>query len=696
MHGMGADGWSADWLSSQVVWGAVWTGLAVVTVALLVLMRTRWGQSRPLRKYAVLSVWAHLLMATYAMTVPIVVGGGVVEEEPVFTISTVDDYEPDAPPADAAREPLPWERFPAADTLQPDAVMERANSTLEPAAERPAAQTADTLPDDFEAPDPLLSEPQQPDVEIAAPHAPLGHGDITAVAPIDAPAATRRAPTQELVPQPGQLERADKTAVESPAPERFRPTSVATVNETLIEDSPTPRTAELPSTADPAPSIADLVDAHNPSHERPLANAAAVAAPLAPVLPSAEDLAAVDAADAASNRVQGEPGIHADRDPPHRDDSRGGPQPATGQHVASAPVYRLRTAPNRLNLTQAHGGTPESEAAVEAALKWLANNQSADGRWNPARLEGGRELAIGGRDRKGSGAQADTGVTGLSVLAFLGAGHTHFEGDHRDTVRRGLEFLLNSQAADGNLAGAADTFAAMYCHAMASLALCEAYGMTRDDRLEPAIRGAVTYTLGAQHPVTGGWRYRPGDLGDTSQLGWQVMALRSAELAGIDVPEGAREGAVRFLKSVSSGAHGGLAAYRPGELASRPMTAEALFCRQILGMRRDNPAGAEAAVYLAEQLPGDGQPNLYYWYYSTLALYQWQGEHWQRWNLSLQKTLVESQVKAGAAAGSWPPESVWSGYGGRAYSTALGALCLEVYYRFLPLYADTAAAGSAF
>jgi hypothetical protein len=196
--------------------------------------------------------------------------------------------------------------------------------------------------------------------------------------------------------------------------------------------------------------------------------------------------------------------------------------------------------------------------------------------------------------------------------------------------------------------------------------------------------------------VTGGWRYRPGDLGDTSQLGWQVMALRSAELAGIDVPEGAREGAVRFLKSVSSGAHGGLAAYRPGELSSRPMTAEALFCRQILGMRCDNPAGAEAAVYLAEQLPGDGQPNLYYWYYSTLALYQWQGEHWQRWNLSLQKTLVESQVKAGAAAGSWPPESVWSGYGGRAYSTALGALCLEVYYRFLPLYADTAAAGSAF
>ena len=76
-------------------------------------------------------------------------------------------------------------------------------------------------------------------------------------------------------------------------------------------------------------------------------------------------------------------------------------------------------------------------------LAWLAAHQSADGRWNVARLEGGLEPHTAGHDRQGAGIGADTGVTGLALLAFLGRGHTHLAGDYRDTVRRGLEFLLN-------------------------------------------------------------------------------------------------------------------------------------------------------------------------------------------------------------------------------------------------------------
>jgi hypothetical protein len=121
------------------------------------------------------------------------------------------------------------------------------------------------------------------------------------------------------------------------------------------------------------------------------------------------------------------------------------------------------------------------------------------------------------------------------------------------------------------------------------------------------------------------------------------------------------------------------------------MTAEALFCRQLLGLAVDRAATAEAEQFLLSELPGEGPTNYYYWYYATLALYQTQGESWQRWNAALQTTLLQSQETASGLEGSWPATSVWGGYGGRVYSTALACLCLEVYYRYLPLYAHLAA-----
>ena len=121
------------------------------------------------------------------------------------------------------------------------------------------------------------------------------------------------------------------------------------------------------------------------------------------------------------------------------------------------------------------------------------------------------------------------------------------------------------------------------------------------------------------------------------------------------------------------------------------MTAEALVCWQFLGMDRKHPAGNEAGDYIVQELPpGKGKPNLYYWYYATLGMYQLQGTHWERWNSSLTATLLASQKKTGSQAGSWDNDTVWGGYGGRVYSTAMATLCLEVYYRFLPLYADAA------
>ncbi len=334
----------------------------------------------------------------------------------------------------------------------------------------------------------------------------------------------------------------------------------------------------------------------------------------------------------------------------------------------------------------AGGGSKETEAAVQAALKWLAEHQSEDGRWEARRNEAGRETTPDGRSRPNAGADADTGMTGLALLALLGAGNTHQRGQYQETVRRGVNFLLQSQDAEGCLSGAADRYAAMYCHAIATFALGEDYGMTGERRLEQPLRRAIGYTIAAQDPYGGGWRYRPHDPGDTSQLGWQFMALKSAGLAGMPMPDATRQGIIRYLQSVAAGSSGGLASYRPLEAPSRTMTAEAMLCWQFLGLARLHPACDEAAGYLLMAPPGMGQPNFYYWYYGTLVMYQFQGEGWQRWNTAVATQLVGLQNKSGPLAGSWDPDSAWGGYGGRVYSTALGAMCLEVYYRFLPVY----------
>ena len=224
--------------------------------------------------------------------------------------------------------------------------------------------------------------------------------------------------------------------------------------------------------------------------------------------------------------------------------------------------------------------------------------------------------------------------------------------------------------------------------------MSEAYGMTHDPRLREPVRRAIAYTIAAQDAKGGGWRYRPGDPGDTSQMGWQLMSLKSAELAGLAVPEQTRQGVIRYLQSVSSGTYGGRASYRPGEQPTRPMSAEALVCWQFLGLAREHPACNEASEFIVSELPGDGQYNLYYWYYATLGLYQLQGEGWQRWNDALRTALVSRQVKEGPQAGSWDTSDVWGGYGGRIYTTAVAALTLEVYYRFLPIYAGSAIGGN--
>jgi hypothetical protein len=349
---------------------------------------------------------------------------------------------------------------------------------------------------------------------------------------------------------------------------------------------------------------------------------------------------------------------------------------------------QARVAADRLKAAQPFGATPRTETAVLAALDWLAGAQSADGRWDADAHGAGRETKTLGHDRYGAGAQADMGISGLALLAFLGAGETHLAGKHRVAVQHGLEFLLANQTGDGNLAGSAELFAAMYCHGIATLALSEAYALTGDNRLLPGLQRALQFSITAQS-AAGGWRYRPNeptDPGDMSQFGWQLMALKSADLGGIPMPINTRARMIRFLQSCSIGKSRGLAGYRPGDRGSRTMTAEALVCRYFLDAENSPAALDEGVAYVMEEPPRRQTANYYYWYYGTLAMFQHQGEDWRRWNAALQAELLARQRWDGASAGSYDPDDLWGGYGGRVYSTALAALCLEVYYRYLPVH----------
>lgn len=355
-------------------------------------------------------------------------------------------------------------------------------------------------------------------------------------------------------------------------------------------------------------------------------------------------------------------------------------------------IYSLRTRQNRLEVARQRGGSIETERAVESALHWLSQNQEDDGSWDPAKSGAGQENKVFGHDRDGAGTDADTGITGLASLAFLAGGHSHLEGAYQTEVQKSLEYLVRSQKSNGDLSGDARLFAKMYCHSMSLLALSEALAMTGDKRLLGAVQNGINFTVQAQNRRDGGWRYQPGDPGDMSQFGWQVLALHSAQLGGVTVPQETLTRMDAFLESCSSGIGGGLASYKPKQGPSVTMTAEALMCRYFLQKTVAPMTSMEATRSISKERPTPNHVNLYYWYYGTLAMYHTGGPEWVQWNKELKSTLLTLQRRDGKGAGSWPANGVWGGYGGEVYSTAMATLNLEVYYRYLPLYQQLAKA----
>jgi hypothetical protein len=349
--------------------------------------------------------------------------------------------------------------------------------------------------------------------------------------------------------------------------------------------------------------------------------------------------------------------------------------------------FSMRRPDVRSEAVQTLGGSEESEDAVERGLTWLATHQYAAGNWSV------HDLNCVDHDCGGAGdIHSDTAATGLSLLAFLGAGYTHKAGKHQDVVQRGIDWLLAHQKPDGDLFADESEFVWLYSHGMASIALCEAYGMTGDERLKEPAQKCLDFIVAAQHPRFGGWRYRPQFESDTSVSGWQLMALKSGEMAGLTVPQSVYSGVSHWLTIVEDKSAPGRFAYHPSERPSLAMTAEGLLMRQYLGATRDDAALKSGADYLRARLPRAEERDAYYWYYGTQVMFHMQGEYWEEWNAALREPLIDAQLKDGPLSGSWSPErptrSKWGAAGGRHYLTCLNILMLEVYYRHLPLYIE--------
>ncbi|MDB4755739.1 terpene cyclase/mutase family protein [Mariniblastus sp.] len=664
---------------------ALWSGLTLFVILATVLTWTGWGQVKPLWKCVALSVFAHILLGGYAYGTRLFYSySNSSQEQPISFSISEKEIEPDLLPDNQENTAIePWNRIVKEDGNVPQEVFqEKLNANIS------------SLPERTPVPSPLQNEipfpnPKLPDlkpVEVASKKSPMpsieqfsniNQSKFEPVRPdeIEIPKKTIKRNTS--FPSPSSTE----NLVEKIKPDSS--TAINSIRKTLASNS-----------IEPDVDVDQLVQnvIRQPTH-------------LSEASPDLQDVNSITNVKKANEQPWNSASF-SEKDPSKTTASQKSSQPRRlGDGLPIPKIYQNRFSTDRNQIVKQQGGSLETEEAVRNALRWLGREQEDDGSWNPRRYNAGQETNVYGHNRGGAGYYADSGITGLVILAFLGAGHTHLEGEYQQTVQKGLEYLIRTQHEDGNLSGNAGLFARNYCHAMAMLAITEAYSITGDYRIKPFMEKAQQFIVSGQNKTTGGWRYRPGDDGDMSQFGWQVLALKSAAQAGVAIPGKTEILMKRFVRSYIKGSYGGLSAYRPAEKPSRTMTAESILCQRLLNLEVSPDASREAFQFVLEERPDESKiENLYYWYYATLALhhekniFEFQEANWRSWNESLTQKLLGMQVKTGKATGSYPANSLWSSYGGRFYSTAMSTLSLEVYYRYQPqkLRAPSTASNNVF
>ncbi|MBL4844004.1 MAG: hypothetical protein JKY65_00640, partial [Planctomycetes bacterium] len=327
------------------------------------------------------------------------------------------------------------------------------------------------------------------------------------------------------------------------------------------------------------------------------------------------------------------------------------------------------------------GASKASDGALTGGLEWLARHQSKEGAWtnlSTKHTNPDRKRPKGG----------DLARTGMAVLCYLCADHSPEKpGPYQRVVKRGVEWLLRrvdrvGRMAKGRRGRARWTY--NYEHAIATLALSEALSRWEDPDLKSGVERAVSYILADQSKY--GWRYGFGTTDtDTSVTSWMVLALKSAENAGVEIPSQAYEKVRAWLKVVTG--HSGTTAYVKGGHRTPAMNASGLFLRIMLGESPTTPINRRATALVGQSqlsISGGGVQNFYHLYYAALAMYQVGGKAWETFNPRIRDGLIGTQQRgSGCERGSWKG----GGHiGDRVLATCFGTLTLETYYRYLPVH----------
>lgn len=357
-----------------------------------------------------------------------------------------------------------------------------------------------------------------------------------------------------------------------------------------------------------------------------------------------------------------------------------------------------------LNRSRSRAKLPrESQAAVSAALEWLAQHQSDDGRWSCSGFSS--ECVAAGIERDGACGEAgeeahDAGVTALALMALIEGGSDTEGGPHAEAVQRGVRWLIGKQDAGNGMLGERTGHGFMYSHAMATAVLARAQQLSPSDELSSALKRAVALILAARNPYSG-WRYNETPSGDTdtSVTAWMVKALSAAEKAAIPFDPGAREGALTFIDEMTDVASGRVGYANTGSISARvpkvndsfnasrgeALTGAGLTCRLLLGQTlASNTLVKRHGELLLRKLPAwstdpaaEAGVDFYGWYYGSLAMRGLGEPFADPWFAALRSVLVEQQRTDGHAKGSWNAAGdPWGFAGGRVYATAMGALAL--------------------
>lgn len=339
----------------------------------------------------------------------------------------------------------------------------------------------------------------------------------------------------------------------------------------------------------------------------------------------------------------------------------------------------------------AASGTRPSERAVAAALNWFTRHQNEDGSWH-------FDCSSQCKDKSCTHAGTlndNTSATALGLLTYLGVGTADQlrpppapRGPYTRTVKRGFAWLVNDMRKDDGTPEAVKTHS-MTARALAAICFCEAFAAAGNEELGAAARSAIK-SIGDYQNSDGGWADKPGDPSNLVVFGWQITALKSAQLANVPIEQNVLTRAKEFIQGLSTGEHGGLFASDPDEKASPWATAIGMLALRYFGAKSDDPAVAESRAFLMDNLPAADKPDPVYWFFGTQAMHLDPGPQWGTWNQQIRRVLKELQTKESCAVGSWfiaaPRQISLDAEGGRLANTALSALTLEVYYRYLRIF----------